>query len=44
MAGVGRNDAVALGLLYFAMTMLVSLGGSVAFVTTEFTSQASDPD
>jgi uncharacterized membrane protein YbhN (UPF0104 family) len=44
MAGVGRNDAVALGLLYFAITMLVSLGGAVAFVATDFTSQVGDPD
>jgi uncharacterized membrane protein YbhN (UPF0104 family) len=45
MAGVGRNDAVALGLLYFAITMLISLGGgAIAFVTTDFTPQVRDPD
>lgn len=44
MAGVGRNDAVALGLLYFAITMLVSLLGAVAFVVTDFTPQVGDAD
>lgn len=35
MAGVARDDAIALGLLYFAATMLGGLFGVVAFVTTE---------
>lgn len=35
MAGLGRNDAIALGLLWFAATMLGGLFGAIAFVTTE---------
>jgi hypothetical protein len=35
MAGVGREDAIALGLLWFAATMLGGLTGAIAFVTTE---------
>jgi uncharacterized membrane protein YbhN (UPF0104 family) len=35
MAGVGRDDAIALGLLYFAATMVGGLFGAIAFVTTE---------
>jgi glycosyltransferase 2 family protein len=35
MAGMARNDAIALGLLWFAATMLGGLTGAVAFVTTE---------
>jgi uncharacterized membrane protein YbhN (UPF0104 family) len=34
MAGVGHDDAIALGLLWFAATMLGGLTGAVAFVTT----------
>jgi hypothetical protein len=34
MVGVDRKDAVALGLLYFAVTMLAGLTGALAFVTT----------
>jgi len=35
MAGVGRDDAIALSLLYFAATMIGGLFGAIAFVTTE---------
>lgn len=35
MAGVGRADAVALGLLWFVSTMLGGLVGIVPFLTTE---------
>jgi uncharacterized membrane protein YbhN (UPF0104 family) len=35
MAGVARNDAIALGLLWFAATMLGGLTGAIAFVATE---------
>ena len=34
MTGVGREDAIALGLLWFAATMLAGLAGGVAFVRT----------
>jgi uncharacterized membrane protein YbhN (UPF0104 family) len=34
MAGVSRDDAIALGLLYFAATMVGGLCGGIAFVTT----------
>jgi len=34
MAGVGHDNAIALGLLWFAATMIGGLTGSVAFVTT----------
>ncbi len=34
MAGVSHNDAIAMGLLYFAATMLTGLCGAIAFVTT----------
>lgn len=34
MAGVGRNDAIALGLLWFAATMLAGLTGAIAFAAT----------
>ncbi|HVN29858.1 MAG TPA: lysylphosphatidylglycerol synthase transmembrane domain-containing protein [Candidatus Binataceae bacterium] len=35
MAGVTRDDAIALGLLYFLATMIGGLFGAIAFVTTE---------
>ncbi|MGH7935196.1 MAG: lysylphosphatidylglycerol synthase transmembrane domain-containing protein [Candidatus Binataceae bacterium] len=35
MAGVSRGSAIALGLLWFASTMIAGLTGVVAFVTTE---------
>lgn len=35
MAGLGRNDAIALGLLWFAATMIGGLFGAIAFITTE---------
>jgi uncharacterized membrane protein YbhN (UPF0104 family) len=34
MAGMGKNDAIALGLLWFAVMMVSGLTGSIAFVTT----------
>jgi uncharacterized membrane protein YbhN (UPF0104 family) len=36
MAGMARDDAIALGLLWFAATMLGSLTGAIAFVLTDF--------
>ncbi len=41
MAGVARNDAIALGLLWFAATMLGGLTGAVAFVATEVPAPAA---
>ena len=35
MAGLGRDEAIALGLLYFLATMIGGLFGVIAFVTTE---------
>jgi len=35
MSGVGRDDAIALGLLFFVATMIAGLFGAIAFVTTE---------
>jgi uncharacterized membrane protein YbhN (UPF0104 family) len=35
MLGVDRIDAVALGLLFFAVTILAGLTGALAFVTTD---------
>ncbi len=35
MAGIGRDDAIALGLLYFSATTLGNLFGVIAFVTTD---------
>lgn len=35
IAGIGREDAIALGLLWFAATMLGGLTGAIAFVTTD---------
>jgi uncharacterized membrane protein YbhN (UPF0104 family) len=35
MAGVSRDEAIALGLLYFLATMIGGLFGAIAFVTTE---------
>lgn len=34
MAGMGRQDAIALGLLWFAATMLGGLSGAIAFIST----------
>jgi uncharacterized membrane protein YbhN (UPF0104 family) len=34
MAGMARQDAIALGLLWFAATMLAGLTGAVAFIST----------
>ncbi len=34
MAGMGKNDAIALGLLWFATMVASGLTGSIAFVTT----------
>jgi glycosyltransferase 2 family protein len=34
MAGIGHNDAIALGLLWFAATMLGGLVGAIAFFAT----------
>ena len=36
MAGMARDDAIALGLLWFAATMLGGLTGAVAFALTDF--------
>ena len=38
MAGVSRDEAIALGLLYFLATMIGGLFGAIAFVTTELPS------
>ena len=34
MAGLSRDDAIALGLLWFAATMIAGMTGAIAFVTT----------
>jgi glycosyltransferase 2 family protein len=34
VAGMRKEDAIALGLLWFAVTMVGGLTGSIAFVTT----------
>ena len=34
MAGMGKDDAIALGLLWFAATVISGLTGGIAFVTT----------
>jgi len=36
MAGMAREDAIALGLLWFAATMIGGLTGAVAFALTDF--------
>ena len=36
MAGMARDDAIALGLLWFAASMLGGLTGAIAFVLTDF--------
>jgi len=36
MAGMARDDAIALGLLWFAATMLGGLTGAIAFALTDF--------
>jgi len=38
MAGVSRDEAIALGLLYFLATMIGGLFGAIAFITTELPS------
>jgi len=42
MMGIDRDDAVALGLLFFAVTMFAGLTGALAFITTDLPSR-SDP-
>ncbi len=42
MAGMGKDDAIALGLLWFAATMLGGLTGAIAFVTMPPTAAAPD--
>jgi uncharacterized membrane protein YbhN (UPF0104 family) len=44
MAGMGRDDAIALGLLFFAALMVGGLFGAVAFVTTEVPKPLSSAD
>jgi len=44
MAGVSRDDAIALGLLLFAATMVGGLFGALAFVTTEVPTPRSQVD
>lgn len=39
MVGIDHKDAVALGLLYFATTMLAGLTGVIAFVSTDLPSR-----
>ena len=34
MAGMGKDDAIALGLLWFAAMVIAGLTGGIAFVTT----------
>lgn len=41
MAGMGRDDAIALGLLWFAVMVASGLTGSIAFVTTPAPSASS---
>jgi len=38
MAGVGHNDAIALGLLWFSVTTVAGLTGAIAFLTTDLPS------
>jgi uncharacterized membrane protein YbhN (UPF0104 family) len=40
MAGMGKDDAIALGLLWFAATVISGLTGGIAFVTTPAPSAA----
>jgi len=35
MAGIGHNDAIALGLLWFTVTTIAGLTGAIAFLTTD---------
>ena len=44
MAGVGRDDAIALGLLYFLATMIGGLFGAIAFMTTEVPPLSATPE
>ena len=41
MAGVPKTDAIAMGLLWFAATMLCGMTGALAFVTTELPGPAA---
>jgi glycosyltransferase 2 family protein len=43
MVGVDRNDAVVLGLLYFAVTMLAGLTGALAFIAIDLPSRSVIP-
>jgi glycosyltransferase 2 family protein len=44
MAGMGKDDAIALGLLWFATMMVSGLAGSIAFVTTPAPSAPESQD
>ena len=44
MAGVSRDNAIALGLLYFSATTVGGLFGGIAFVTTEVPAPRSQVD
>ena len=44
MAGLGRDDAISLGLLWFAATMIGGLFGAIAFISTEVPAADSTPD
>jgi uncharacterized membrane protein YbhN (UPF0104 family) len=43
MAGMGKDDAIALGLLWFAATVISGLTGGIAFVTTPAPSALPKP-
>jgi len=43
MAGIGKDDAIALGLLWFAVMIVSGLTGSIAFVTTPAPSASTNP-
>jgi hypothetical protein len=42
MAGMRKEDAIALGLLWFAATMLGGLTGAIAFITTPAAGKAQE--
>jgi uncharacterized membrane protein YbhN (UPF0104 family) len=44
MAGISRDDAIALGLLFFAAAMAGGLVGGIAFITTEVPTPPTQPD
>jgi glycosyltransferase 2 family protein len=44
MTGVGRDTAIALGLLFFSTTMVTGLLGGIAFVTTEVPAHRAEGD